>query len=105
VKKIYIFSILILSFFGTFLGLAEENSSLTFAPGMESIEIGPGVSRLAPEGMEKYEHKGLIILEDIDEYIVRRFHEVEKRLGKLEEEVEKLKKVQKKKKSEVLNSE
>lgn len=104
-KKTYIFLIFTFSLFGTFLGLAEENSSLTLAPGMESIEIGPGVSRLAPEGMEMHEYKGLITLEDKDEYMVRRFRETEQRLAKLEKEVEKLKEAQKDKKSEVLSSE
>jgi len=105
VKKLYIFLIFTFSLFGTFLGLAEENSSLTFAPGMESIEIGPGVSRLAPEGIKKQENKGLITLESIDEYIVRRFRKVEQRLDKLEKEIEKLKKAQEKKKGEVLSGE
>jgi len=102
-RKIYIFLVIISSILA--IAIAKDNDVLEFTPGMESVEIGPGASILVPEGTEKNEYKGVITIDDSNEYVVRRFIEVEKRLEKLEGEVEGLKKIQKDKKDEVLNSE
>ncbi len=58
--------------------------------GMESIELGPGVSVLAPQGSKVKEHKGLVILEENSAYLSRRFSEFEERLSILEKTTQKI---------------
>lgn len=58
--------------------------------GMESIELGPGVSVLAPQGAKIEKSKGVITLEEPNAYLSRRFSEFEERLNRLEEKEQKL---------------
>ena len=104
-KKICIFLVLIFVSSGIFITVAAENDVVEFTPGMEAVEIAPGISVLVPEGTDRQEHKGVVTFEDGNEYMVDRFLEIEERLGKLEKDVEELKKAQEKGKSEVLSSE
>lgn len=103
-RKIYIFLILALTLFNASAVIAGERDVLEFTPGMEAVEIAPGISVLVPEGTDRHEHKGIITFEDGNEYMVDRFLEIEKRLQILEEEIQELKKAREDKKSEVLNN-
>ena len=58
-------------------------------PGMQNINVG-GMDLLVPQGMKVYKMDGTVVTEGLDAYTARRFDELEARLNKLAEALDKL---------------
>jgi len=82
-RTYFLITVLLLSF--VLVARTYSQQQAKESSGMESIELGPGVSVFAPQGAKMKEHKGVITLEENSEYLSRRFSEFEERLNKLEE--------------------
>ena len=76
--------IIVLFFSFSFAGGIRAKEKEEKTSGVESVEIGPGASILVPEGTKKYQHKGVITLEDRNTHIAERFLDIEERLALLE---------------------
>jgi hypothetical protein len=90
-RKIYLFivSILVLTAILSITAKAEE---VIVPPGMEIIRI-QGVRYLVPKGSKISKSGPVITFEGINEYMVNRFVEFDKRLAAMEKEMEQLKRV------------
>ncbi len=90
-RKIHLFlvSILVLTAILTITANSEE---VIVPPGMEIIRI-EGVRYLVPKGMKIRKRGALILFEGVDEYLVPRFVDFDKRLAAIEKELKQLKKV------------
>ena len=98
-RKIHLFLILIFVFSAVFIIIAKAEEKEEVPPGMEIIEIG-NVRHIVPKGTKIRKDGGVITLEGHNEYMARRFSDIEERLAEVEakeerlrEEVEQLKKV------------
>ena len=80
----YYYVIIILFFSFSFVSGIRAKEKEEKTSGMDSIEIGPGASILVPEGTKKYQHKGVITLDDHNIHIAERFLGIEERLALLE---------------------
>ncbi len=58
-------------------------------PGMQNIKVG-GMDLMVPQGMRVYKMDGTVITEGLDSYAARRFDELEARIAKLAEALDKL---------------
>lgn len=90
-RKIHLFlvSVLVLTAILTLTAKAEE---VIVPPGMEIIRI-QGVRYLVPKGSKIRKSRGVILFEGVDEYMVNKFVELDKRLAAMEKEIEQLKRV------------
>jgi uncharacterized small protein (DUF1192 family) len=90
-RKIHLFlvSVLVLTAILTLTAKAEE---VIVPPGMEIIRI-QGVRYLVPKGSKVRKSGGVILFEGVDEYMVNKFVELDKRLAAMEKEIEQLKRV------------
>ncbi len=90
-RKIHLFlvSVLVLTAILTLTAKAEE---VIGPPGMEIIRI-QGVRYLVPKGSKIRKSRGVILFEGVDEYMVNKFVELDKRLAAMEKEIEQLKRV------------
>ena len=86
--------LLILIFFCSFISIiiakAEERQEAP--PGMEIIIIGD-VRHIVPKGTKILKQGGVVTLEGHNEYMARRFSDVEQRLSAVEREIEELKQI------------
>ncbi len=90
-RKIHLFlvSVLVLT---AILALTAKAEEVIVPPGMEIIRI-QGVRYLVPKGTKIRKSSGVISFEGVDEYLVNRFVEIDKRLAAMEKEIEQLKRV------------
>jgi hypothetical protein len=90
-RKIHLFlvSILVLTAILTITAKAEE---VIVPPGMEIIRI-QGVRYLVPKGTKIRKRGGVILFEGVNEYMVNKFVDLDKRLAAIEMEIKQLKKV------------
>jgi|GEM_PF-4515973 len=89
-KEIILFTILIF-FIGIIFVGAQQEKDLETGPGTEVIKVG-GVKVLAPKGAKVRQEQGRIIVEDLAEYVGRRFEQMDKRLLELEKKQSELEK-------------
>jgi hypothetical protein len=90
-RKTFLFlvSILVLT---AILTITAKAAEVIVALGMEIIRIH-GVEYLVPKGTKFRKRGGVISFEGVDEYMVRRLVEYDKRLAAMEKEIEQLKRV------------
>lgn len=90
-RKIHLFlvSILVLTAILTITAKSEE---VIVPPGMEIIRID-GVRYIVPKGTKIRKRAGVILFEGVDEYVVNRFVDFDKRLATIEIKIKQLKKV------------
>ncbi len=63
---------------------AYDEAGTKVPPGMEIIQVG-GTQVLVPEGIEVTRKDGLIVLENVSEYVARQLVDMKKRVEYLEE--------------------
>lgn len=84
---------LVLVFSAIFVAAPEDKNKKEEVPvGMERLEIRKGLEIIVPEGTKMRKQANIFMLEGVNEYVARKFHELRKRIGKLEFSVEELKK-------------
>lgn len=83
--------------FVSFAGREATSSDFKLGPGMEFITVG-GVNIVAPQGTKVEDKGSWIKIEDVGEYLGRRFQEIRERLqaieaaqGEIKQDIEKLK--------------
>lgn len=85
-RNIGFFLVLIFVLF-TLTAVAEENKDVP--AGMEIVEVGD-IKHLVPIGTEIRKEGGVIVLEGHNEYMSRKFSDIEKRLERIENQIEQL---------------
>ncbi|UCC95416.1 MAG: hypothetical protein JSW40_01360 [Candidatus Omnitrophota bacterium] len=70
--------------------VAQEQESQEVPSGMEVMKVGP-TQLVVPKGMRIRKKRGLIVLEDVNEYVARELSAIQERLQVLEEKNEELK--------------
>ena len=88
-RRFFCFLILIIAISAIFNIAAKAKEELKAPPGMEIIEIS-GVKYIVPQGAEVRKKGGLIVLEGHNEYVARRFSELEQRIEAIEKKIEDL---------------
>lgn len=88
-KKIYLFLLIFVFIFSTPFLIAQEDKREEVLPGMEIMEVGQ-TKILVPKDTKMRKKGGLIILENIGEYVARRILDVEERLAEVEAKEEEL---------------
>ncbi len=68
-----------------------EEEGIRLGPGMERKRVG-GINLRVPKGAEVYQDGPNVIMEELEEYIARKFKEMEDRIGKIEKNQEELNK-------------
>ena len=71
-------------------GTPVENGKYSVGGGMELIQVG-GTNIVAPQGTRVTKEHGMVVYEDMGEFLGRRFSEIEERLAKVEETQKQLK--------------
>ena len=90
-KKLF-FLILIFILSTIFIIIVKAQEELEAPPGMEIIKIGD-VRYIVPQGTKMRKQGGIVTLEGHNEYMARRFSDVEERLKVVEREIEELRSI------------
>ncbi len=89
--KTSFFILIFILFFSTILIAAEEDKEKEIPVGMERIPVTDSYNLLVPKGTNIHKEGALSIIENINEYVARRFYDTENRIVKIETNVEELK--------------
>ena len=92
IQKRTSFFILILTLAFSAALIAAEDKNKEVPPGMELVLVKDNYKLLVPEGAKIRKEGAVFILENIDEYVARRFHDMEERIVRIEAEEDGLKK-------------
>lgn len=82
--------ILVLAFSAALIAAEDKNKEIP--PGMELVLVKDNYKLLVPEGAKIRKEGAVFILENIDEYVARRFHDMEERIVRIEAKEDGLKK-------------
>jgi len=90
-KRISFFILIFISALST-VSIAAEDKEKEVPVGMELVLIKDNYKLLIPKGAKIRKEGAVFIIENIDEYVARRFHDMEGRIAKIEAEEKGLKK-------------
>jgi hypothetical protein len=90
-KRISFFILILILVFSTVL-IAAEDKNKEVPVGMELVLIKDNYKLLVPKGAKIRKEGAVFILENIDEYVARRFYDMEERIVRIEAKEEGLKK-------------
>ena len=91
-KKTSFFILIFILVFSTTLIAAEEDKNKEVPVGMELVTVKDNYKLLVPEGAKIHKEGPVFVLENINEYAARRFHDIEERIVKIEASQEEFKK-------------